>query len=409
LTTTYKVKEGDNFENIARRVYGIGSLAYIIQAANPLVVEPLLEGRILTIPNDPNGTAGQEFSPLSDNENEVNILIGELQFKFWSTITISKHIDSFDTFTLTGPFDTAYRNILRPLTYKTIQIAVGSQFLFTGTLINVQPVLDIDSNRIVLEGYSLPGVLNDCTIPPSEFDRLQFNNVGLEIIAPAVCAPFGISTQFDVASGVNFSSVALRRDEKVLKFLIKLAQERQLIISSTPKGKLLFTQSRTGGVIVAKFREGEAPLLSAAANFNSQSYYSDVVGVNAAIVGSNPLVRTAKNPRLSGVVRPLVFQNNSFDSSVLQNVADDKLGRMFANSVSYTITVATWRDSNGILWSPNTFVSLLAESVMVYEAFTFIIRNVKFVKSVEGETAELTLMMPGAFSGSPPERLPWES
>jgi prophage tail gpP-like protein len=387
----------------------VPTLDYVIIAANPGVVEPLLLGTILTIPEDPLKPSKKPFSPLSDNPNELNLLINGEQFKFWESMSITRSIDSFDTISITGPFDLSFKKFFVPMSFASIDVAIGGDYLFSGTAVNVIPKLSVDREEISIEGYSKPGVLNDCTLPPSEWSRTEFRDVALDAIAQALLAPFGLTSQFDVSPGPNFQLESIARTRKVLDFLTELAHKKGLIIGNTPEGKLLFTQSRIDGVITANLEEDQPPLIAAETDFNSQEYYSDIVGMNGILTGTAPIFEVAKNPRLRNVVRPFVFQNNGLNSTELAEAAKAKLGRMFANSVSYTIEVNTWRDANNKLWSPNTFLILKAPSIMIYEKYRFLVRSVEFNKSVtNGETTKLTLVLPGAFSGEAPETLPWD-
>ena len=111
----------------------------------------------------------------------------------------------------------------------------------------------------------MPGILNDCTSPASSFP-LEFNNQGLREIAVSLLEPFGIGVSFDVDQGAIFQRVASKPTDKVLKFLIGLAKQRNLIISNTEQGELLFTQSFQSPPFVANLEQGESPLLSVTSN-----------------------------------------------------------------------------------------------------------------------------------------------
>jgi hypothetical protein len=45
---------------------------------------------------------------------------------------------------------------------------------------------------------------------------------------------------------------------------------------------------------------------------------------------------------------------------------------------------------------------------MIYSSYNFLIRKVSFDKTNDSESAILTLIIPGTFEGTIPERLPWD-
>jgi len=193
-----------------------------------------------------------------------------------------------------------------------------------------------------------------------------------------------------------------------MDFLSDLAKQRGLLISATEEGKLKFYEPISDGTPVAVLSQGSSPLINVNPPIiDSQKYYSQITGIESTKTGSKGSKYTVKNSFLDKV-RPLTFMVQSTTKADVKKAVDAKIGRMFANVISYEIEVSTWRDRSGKLWKPNTLIDLIAPDAMVYENYTFLIRSVKFSRSSREETAQLTLTLPGAFNGSIPTRLPWE-
>jgi prophage tail gpP-like protein len=410
LSIIYSVLGGDNFESISRKKYGTEAEAERIAESNAGAALPLAAGTTLTIPTLPQAPRNAPQSAASATEDEVAVLINGNRFRFWDEIRIIRSIDAMDTVEFGAPFDSSapgFRESFRPFAFKPVTITVGGVALFTGTMVSVAPVIENGQKIISVSGYSLPGVLNDCTPPASSFP-LEFNEQGLREIASALAAPFGINVEFSADQGPVFERVAIEPGQKVLAFLTDLAKQRNLIIASSSVGDLIFLQSSEGGVSVANFEQGAAPLLSVAPFFSPQEYYSHITGIEPVVVGLEGSQYTVKNPRLLGVVRPLTFNApDTLDADVIATV-EAKAGRMFANMVSYSVRVATWRDPSGNLWQPNTSIKLLAPDAMVYSEYEFIIRSIQFEQDSTTQTATLNLVIPGSFSGKIPESLPWD-
>ena len=410
LSITYSVITGDTFESISRKKYGTEKEAGRISGANPGVAEPLTAGTTLTVPVLPEAPQNLQQAADSSTDDEVAILIDGKRFRFWDKVRITRALDTMDTVEFGAPFDSeapGFKETFRPFSFKTVVITVGGTPLFTGTMVAVSPVLENAQKVISVSGYSLPGVLNDCTSPASSFP-LEYDNQGLREIATALAAPFGISVDFQADQGAVFERVASEPGKKVLAFLTELAKQRNLIISSSSRGKLLFLQSSEGGRPVARLQQGIAPVLSVTPFFSPQEYYSHITGIEPVVVGLAGSQFTVKNPRLLGVTRPLTFNAPDTLDADVKSAVEAKAGRMFGNMASYSVRVATWRDPSGKLWEPNTAIKLLAPDAMIYKEYEFIIRSIEFSRDRATETATLNLVIPGSFSGKIPETLPWD-
>jgi prophage tail gpP-like protein len=406
----YTVILGDTFENIARKEYGTELEIDKIIKANPGVFEPLTPGIVLNIPTLPDAPQNLQQQSLADNISEVAILIDDERFRFWNNITITRSIDSIDTVEFEAPFDAdnlIFRKIFKPFSYKTVVITVNGLPLFTGTIIGINPILENDQKIITVNAYSLPGVLNDCTSPASSLS-LESKNQGIREIAVTMSSPFGIGVEFNADQGAIFEQVSSVSEKRVLSYLIELAKQRNLIISSTELGKLLFQQSAEIGNPIAILRQGNTPLLSVIPFFNPQEYYSHITGLEPTDIGIQGSQFTVKNPLLEGVIRPLSFIPQDTSKADVKTATEAKMGRMFGNMVSYNIHLNSWYDSFNNLWKPNTTIKLKAPDAMIYNEFEFTIRSIEFNRNSKAEIAILNLVIPGSFNGQIPEVLPWD-
>ena len=409
----YTVQTGDTFDLISRKVYGVETNATALAAANPGLYEPLTAGVSIITP--PQAGAPQDKPPSTPftDENEVTIAINNKVFRFWTTFNVLQQLDGMSTFTFNAPLtpdDPDFRASFAPFQYQDIQISVGADRLFTGTLISVQPDVTAEAKVVTVSGYSRPGVINDCTpFAPDDSYQLEFNNANIVDIAQGIMQPFGIRAIGGAgAPGAIFERVAIQPDGNILNFFTTLAQQRGLVIASDPFGSLLFRRAESEGPIVVTLAEGSIPLLSVAPQFNQQGYFSHVSGIEPVYAGTRGSSFTVKNERLKTATRPHTFIVRDAETGEVEEAVKAKAGRMFANVVAYTVTLNTWRDPSGALWAPNTLIDLTAPGAMIFEEYTFLIRTVSFNKSAASETATLNLIIPGSFSGEIPETLPWD-
>lgn len=410
MSTTYRTVEGDTLDSIARKVYGSSLYASQVSEANPGASEPFSPGTLLTVPTLAEEPESKTSTSPSSSINEVALKIDGQRFRFWTELRLTRSLDAMDTLEFGAPFEVSapgFREFFKPFSYKPLQVTIGGEFIFKGTMIGVVPSVTPTQKTINVSGYSRPGVLNDCT-PPSPSDRLEFNDSPLPNIAATLAYPFGIPVQFKTDGGAPFERVAIEPGSTILSFLSNLARQRSLVVSSTPEGRLLFQTSATG-LPVASLRQGESPVISITPFFSPQSYFSHITGLSPLLMGTEGSIYTVKNPHLAGVLRPFTFSAPDVEGGDIRDAVAAKAGRMYGNMASYSVELSTWRDPAGELWEPNTSIVLQAPDAMIYEPYTFVIRSVRFNKDAISETATLNLVIPGSFNGETPEALPWDN
>jgi prophage tail gpP-like protein/phage tail protein X len=398
-------REGETFDTISRRAYGVESYARAIAFANPSLSEPLAAGAVVNLPALP--TAGR---PPTDVDGDLaTITVGGRVLAHWTDITVTRALDSIDTFEFAAPFDPesrADRDAFAPFRFQPTAITVGGARLFTGVLVRVQPEISPDGTTVTAGGYSRAGVLGDCNPSPASYP-LEFNGMTLREIAHALAEPFGVPVAFTADAGPVFDRVACGPTVGVWSFLVDLAKQRGGVFSSAADGSLEFIRPTPAGVPVARLAQGRAPLVGVSPQFDPQQYFSDVTALAPKGIGLAGGQYTAKNERLTGVIRPYAFQASDTAGGDIQTAATAKLGRMFT-AATYRVEVATWRTPAGNVWAPGDTVELTAPGAMVYKPFLFKIRGVTLRGGSAGSTAELELIIPESFTRGQPERLPWE-
>lgn len=370
------------------------------------------------------------------DDDDVSILIDQEEFTAWPSVDIHLALDTFASVEFEAPFEKdrrEFRDLFRPFSFKPVEVRVAAAGsggglldavglgaapsnpgrIFNGTLLGIDPDADAEKSVVKVSAYSLPGVLQDC-MAPADSTPIEFEGLDLREIAKSITAAYGLELDFRAPPGAVFDKVKLDVDRRLFDFLAELAKQRNIVISSTPEGALLCWQSVTGTTPVARLRDDEQPVTKVSASFSPQTYFSEITGFATARKkrkGKNARKGsrfTELNPRLTGILRPMSFTLGDTEDAGAPEATRAKLGRMFGNMAQYAVNVATWRDPQGDIWRPNTTVTLLAPDAMVYTESQFLVRTVDLHQDAEKSTAVLGLVLPGAFSGTVPEVLPWE-
>lgn len=330
-------------------------------------------------------------------------------------------MDNFSSVSFSAPFEAEraeFRETFRPFTYKPLTLNIlnpetdEKDSLFTGTMINIDPLIESNSRSVQVSGYGAPAVMGDCGMPVVNLP-IEFNGEKLRDIAIKLAAAFGLSVVFNAPDGAKFGRVALEVEDTPASFLATLAQQRNLVMTDNEEGNLVFQKSIGTGSPVARLEQGILPLHQVVPQFNPQEYFSEVTGfapTKGSRLGSrftvlNKFLNQSSNT--IRIIRPKSFKLEDTDDADAPDGTNAKIGRMFANMVSYNLEFPSWRDSQGALWTPNKTLTLLAQDAMVYNETEMLIREVTLRQEPKKESATLNVVLPGAFSGEQPETLPW--
>jgi prophage tail gpP-like protein len=398
---------GDTFESLSRRAYGSESGAAQIRKANPGYTSPFLAGVEVYIPAQIGAPTDKTQRTAGD---QVVVIVGGVKFQYWNEILITRSIDAPPAIELSAvwePSNKQIRDVFRPFSFKPIDIFLGGEKLFTGDMTTATPATRNDGSTITASAQGKTAILSDCTPPASAFP-LGFDGDTLDTIAAALLSPLGIAVQFEASTGAPFKQFDVQTGDIIMPLIIKLAKQIGVVIGETVDGAALFTKADSTATPVAVLSADAPPVLQIDAQFNPQNYYSHITAIAPTIVGLKGEQVTVRNPYLTNILRPYTFEADDSGNETLQEIAEAKAGRMFANMVSWSVKLATWYKPNGSTWQPGERVKLSGDTAMIYRPTIFLIRSVTLAQNENSRTATLNLVLPGGFAGVIPETLPWE-
>jgi prophage tail gpP-like protein len=348
---------------------------------------------------------------IGDDADPTTGRIGDY-FSYWSNVEIKRSIDTYSSVTFSAPFEPdrkEFRETFRPFTFKRLECLVNLETLVTGFCLNIEPDSDENSSEVQVTGYAKPAVFHTCNIPPDELGKgLQLNGLSLRAIAERIAKPFGIRCDFRDEDATPFKKCKLEIDKKIQDFLVDLVKQRNRVFTDTPAGELLCWQSVGTGSPVAELIEGVNPMGKISAVLSPDECYSEVTGFGKKKRGKKESRWTAHNHWLDAPLRPHTFKLEDAERADVPEATLAKMGRFFAAMARWTIPgLPGWRDPHGELWKPNTTILVTAPRAMIYQPTELLIRDVTLTQTEEADFATLEVVMPGAFSGSIPEQLPW--
>ena len=411
----YTVVAGDTVEDLAAIFYGQPSLFPKIIQANPFIAgrdnNEIFQGEKLIIPDI---SAGAVSEGEDDGTDDVVIKIDGVEFPNFTGFTLKtsmdKCADEFTFFTSWDSTDLELREIFRPFKYNVVEVFIGGLLVLTGNIINLQPVTDTNSSTLTVSGYSKSGVLNDCNYPLGSYP-LVFNTLRIVDIAQTLAQPFNISVIDGTSDQFVFEEVDLKPTDNVYSFLAKLCKKRGSLLTSLPNGNMIIQKSNPARATISLV-EGNPNVLGMSTNYSGQKGYSSVSGLLKGKDTPDPATDdsfTETDPFIvdDSESRPFVFTIDDIETGSLQEAVRAKLRRLWADRISYTVSIQGWRDQNGQRWTDNRRINVEYPSLMIYNNTEFIIRNVELTEDDSKRITKLTLVLPQAYNDEELNGLPW--
>jgi prophage tail gpP-like protein len=425
MSKAHNVVTGDTLGAISIRYMGTFSKWRKIVEVNPQLNgrrkasdgSPLIyPGDTLIIPEEktekPDSYETAQTISLTDMEQDVSIIVDGKKFTGFTGYEINLSCDSLDTFSFSAPYDIAAKDLksaIMPFSFKECTVYYLGEKLFKGELLTPDPQLESDATEITLQGYPLCGVLNDCTVPPSKYPA-EYYNLTIKDIADQIADIYGIKIMFPDGPGDPFAEVAFEPNEKVLSFLLKLAQQRKLLFTNDENGRLVFYKPKKKSAFMT-FKEGKSPLISISPQFNGQNFYSHITGLAKTDSLNQLSPYTFENRFLTriGKIRHDTFIVDDAETSIdLENAVLARAGRMFADCVSFALKCEGHLNDKGKVFKKGMTVCVEAPGAMITRQTNFTARNIKIMRDDRGKTADIDLVLPGSFTEELPEVLPWE-
>jgi len=283
-------------------------------------------------------------------------------------------------------------------------VSHNGETLLTGFIINEKFKSSAKKHPTTFAGYSKPGNLEDCDVPPEVFP-LQLDGLSLKQIADKVCAPYRINVRVDpsVSSIVNkaISSTTLDETSNVKEVLTKLAVQRKVIVTHNEYGDLLFTKAKTTAAPLFNVSEGliatDLELV-----FDGQKLHSHITVMReASSTGGNAGQITIRNPYVpvAYTYRHKIYKQTSGDDSTLEDFARQCLQAELKAAIRLMVKTNTWTVNDKII-RPNNTITVEDPELYIYNKSTWFIEQVQFEGTEEKQVATLECVLPCVYDDS---------
>ncbi len=291
--------------------------------------------------------------------------------------------------------------------YQLVRLYHNGELLTTGFVLKQGFSNSATKELVSFSGYSVPGVLEDSQIPPTAYP-LQSDGLNLRQIAEKLLRPFHLKIEIDPSVSVQMNKVypktTASETESVKDYLTSLATQRDIVITSTPNGRVLFTKAKTNQNPILHF-EKDMVGTNYSLSFNGQGMHSEIhVLKQASKDGGNAGQYKILNPYVpvsTTAFRPKVITQSSGDDNDTKKVAENELARELKNIV-LTINTDRW-EIDGKIIKPNNLITITDPDLFLYKKTKFFIESIQFSGNNTVQTATLTCVLPEVYSNVVPK------
>lgn len=349
----------------------------------------------------------------------INDRIRDSELRYFNKLNINMKYDAFaSTFAFEYNFSPDKREI-KELScighYHIAKIREGKDLLLLGNVLSIGFSSQSTRQLAAISGYSITGVLEDCSIPMVDGVPLQTDGLSLRQIAQQLLNKFGLKMKVDalVAADMDkaIDSTTGTATGNIKEYLTKLAKQRNIVISHTPQGELLFTRLDAKLKPIYHFTKQSAGVTGMSLSFNGQGMHSHITAVKQAGEDESDNAgqsETLRNPYvINTVYRPLVVSQSSGDDNDSELVAKQTLANELRN-VKVSISLSTWL-VNGSIPKPGQLLSITNDEIYLYsdllEPSNWMIEEVQLSEDNQTRRMVLNCVLPEVYNGQTPKYL----
>jgi len=284
--------------------------------------------------------------------------------------------------------------------FPRASISLDGELKVSGILYDVEQNHDADGRSKNLWGWSFTIDLADShpIKPPYE----QKGQITLLKRCQTMCEPHGIGV--DVLPGLDlggpFNDVKIEPTQSKFDHMLKLASQRGVLLSSTPRGNLLLTQADLTSPAVGTLEEGVSLVEKWSVKFEGRKRYSLYRVTSQGANKWDKKVGIAKDNSISRI-RARTFKVDDALKGEMNDIAAWKRNKQAAKALKTSLPVEGWRGPDGKIWEENKRLTVKSLTLDEPDGFVYLIPKVEFTYDENGKNSTLSLIPPIFYTKQP--------
>lgn len=288
------------------------------------------------------------------------------------------------------------------------QVLLGNDLVITGYVDRYTPSINMGGHTIKVSGR---GRCQDLVDSAGEWPGGQISGATALVIAQKLASymtpVIKVTATGDV--GPIIPQFNLMNGESAFEIIERVCRFHALLAYELPDGNLhlsrVGTKKHSSGIV-----QGQN-VQEASITYSQDQRFSEYVALIQSVetlgdAGSaGNLLATVYDKNIKRHRRKVIIsEGGGLGNDVAIARANWERSRRFGRSAALTVTLDNWRDSAGLLWTPNQLVPISLPSLKlaaIHEKLVWIISEVAYHRDRRGTRAELVLMPPEAFQPEP--------
>lgn len=283
-------------------------------------------------------------------------------------------------------------------------VALGSDKVITGYVDTVIPYFDAGGHGVRLVGRGKCQDLVDCS---AEWAGSQVSGSSALEIAQKLAKPYGITARLEGPAGPVVPQFNINVGDTPADILELVTRHAGLIYYEGPDGELILAEvaaeDAASGFVEGQNVQAASVIRSIAQRYSDYKCSLLSVETSGLFEDFEGLYYFACQDPFVGRRRQLVLVAEGVDGGreLAKTRALWEASRRAGRGRAVNVTVDSWRDRAGKLWTPNTLAPIALPTLKLTGA-TYCLAAIKFRYGLEsGRTADVTLMPRESFAPDP--------
>lgn len=281
------------------------------------------------------------------------------------------------------------------------QVYLGESLVVTGYIDRWITKSRGSQHSVRVTGRGLCQDLVDCS---AEWPTGQISGASAAEVATVLASPYGIRVTSDVTDQRAIPQFNLNFGEPAFEVIERVARYSQLLAYENEWGDLMLT--RAGTTAHASGFELGVNIQGIDVEFSMDQRYSEYLSYIQSTETLSDIKTSASiyylpDPSMPRHRRRSIIAEASFGGvEVAKARVQWEMNRRLARSSVINLETDSWRDSAGVVWTPNQLVNVKAPLHKIKDA-TWLIGEVTYKLDEKGTKAHLMIMPPDAFKPEP--------
>jgi prophage tail gpP-like protein len=233
----------------------------------------------------------------------------------------------------------------------------------------------------------------------------QMSNANALSIAQNLAKPYGITVTAKADVGAVIPQLNILHGETVYELIELVCRYRALLAYDLPDGNLILAQvgnvAHSSGVAQGKNVQSARAIYSMDQRYSEYLVYLQSMDMLSDAGAGGNLKAKKTDPGVPRFRRKeIICEAPTGGQDISIKRANWEAARRMGRSMQLNVDVDSWRDSAGVLWTPNQLVPISLPILKTSDK-NWIIGEVNFIRGDEGSYASLLLMPPDAFNPEP--------